>query len=223
MSDSPMARWPAATRARLWAEFIGLYAVAPVIVAVLLPPGWMFPMLFLITAVGLCLLHVTEGFHWHELTRNSGAVDWRVVAAFALGTLAVSGAVILTTRPEAFLSLLLQRPAFLLLIVVLYPVLSALPQEILFRPLFFRRYGTLLPGLAPAILLNGVLFSLAHLMYWSWIVAGMTFVGGLIFAWAYEARRSFAMALVMHSVAGWIIFALGLGMFFYSGNVQRPF
>ena len=31
------------------------------------------------------------------------------------------------------------------MIVVLYPLLSALPQEIVSRPLFFRRYGLLPP------------------------------------------------------------------------------
>ena len=31
------------------------------------------------------------------------------------------------------------------MIAALYPLLSALPQEIVFRPLFFRHYGALLP------------------------------------------------------------------------------
>lgn len=210
-------------RARLWAEFAGLYLMAPVAVAVLLPAQWMFPMLFLITAVGLALLHVTEGFHWTDLLRAGAGVNRHVVAAFTLVTLAIAAAVILTTRPEAFLALPKQNPGLLLLIVVLYPVLSALPQEVVFRPLFFRRYGVLLPGVKPAIVLNAALFSLAHLMYWSWIVAAMTFAGGVIFAWAYEARRNFPMAVLLHAIAGWIIFTLGLGVYFYSGNVVRPF
>jgi membrane protease YdiL (CAAX protease family) len=92
-----------------------------------------------------------------------------------------------------------------------------------YRPLFFRRYGAILPRLTPAIWLNAALFSLAHLMYWSWIVTAMTFSGGLAFAWAYEARRNFPMAVVLHAVAGVVVFLLGLGVFFYSGNVRRPF
>jgi hypothetical protein len=36
-------------------------------------------------------------------------------------------------------------------------------------------------------------------------------------------RGNFPEAVVSHSVAGIIVFALGLGVFFYSGNVERPF
>ena len=72
-------------------------------------------------------------------------------------------------------------------------------------------------------LLNASLFSLAHLMYWSWIVAIMTFGGGLLFTWAYRRRGSFFYAVLLHAIAGNIIFAAGLGIYFYSGNVQRPF
>ena len=93
----------------------------------------------------------------------------------------------------------------------------------MFRVLWFRRYGAILPDGGPGLVLNAAVFSLAHLMYWSWIVAAMTFAGGLAFAWAYRRRGSFAMAVVLHAIAGQIVFALGLGMFFYAGNVTRPF
>ena len=210
-------------RGLLWAEFIGLYIAAPIAMAVLLPAQMMFPVLFLVTALGLVLLHITEGFHWQELSRNLRAIDWKAVAGFALITLLIATGVVLTVIPESLLFLPREQPLLMLMILVFYPVLSALPQEVVFRPLFFRRYGPLLPHTSAAIVLNAAVFSLAHLMYWSWIVAAMTFAGGVVFAWFYESRRSFAMAVLMHSIAGWIIFTMGLGVFFYSGNVVRPF
>ena len=106
---------------------------------------------------------------------------------------------------------------------MLYPLLSALPQELIFRPLFFRRYGPVLPTGIGALWLNGAVFGFAHLMYWSWLVAVLTFAGGIAFAWAYERAGSFPLAVAFHAVAGWIVFAVGLGLFFYSGNVVRPF
>jgi membrane protease YdiL (CAAX protease family) len=115
-------------------------------------------------------------------------------------------------------------PMLLAAILVLYPPLSALPQEILFRPLFFRRYGRVLPrGAWPQILLNAAVFGLAHLVYWSWVVALLTFAGGIAFAHAYRVRGSFAEAVILHAVAGGILFALGLGTWFYAGNAVRPF
>lgn len=107
---------------------------------------------------------------------------------------------------------------------MLYPPLSALPQVILFRPLFFGRYGALLPrGARAQIALNAAVFSLAHLIFWSWVVSLMTFAGGLAFAHAYRSRGSFPEAVALHGLAGGLLFALGLGTWFYAGNVTRPF
>ncbi len=36
-------------------------------------------------------------------------------------------------------------------------------------------------------------------------------------------RGNFPEAVLLHSLAGIIVFALGLGVYFYSGNVVRPF
>lgn len=210
-------------RLRLWAEFAGFFVIAPVALAVLLPPSAMFPALFVFTGVGLVLLHLTPGFRWHDLVRGWRRIDWRVVAGFALVTAAAAWAVVMATRPGALLGLYRFNPELWLTIMALYPLLSALPQEIVFRPLFFRRYGPILPPLRAALVLNAAVFSLAHLLYWNWVVAGMTFVGGLVFAWAYEARRSFPMAVILHAIAGNIVFTAGLGMFFYTGNIVRPF
>lgn len=208
---------------RLWVEFLGFYLGLPVAAALLVPPELMFPMLFAVTALGLTLLHVTEGFAWHDLTRGWSRIDWRLVGLFGLATAAVGLVVVYAAAPGSAFRLLRADPAMMAAIALLYPLLSALPQEIVFRPLFFRRYGAILPGLRAAIWLNAAAFALAHLMYWSWIVAAMTFAGGLAFAWAYEARRNFPMAVAMHALAGVIVFTLGLGVFFYSGNVTRPF
>lgn len=212
------------SRRRLSVEFAALYVIAPVGLAVFLPPSAMFPALFAVTALGLLLLHLTPGFHWRELFRGAAQIGWGPVAAVAIATAAVGYAVVQTTTPGSFLALPRRNPQLMLMIATLYPFLSALPQEIVFRPLFFRRYGSLLPeGRGGQIVLNAAVFSFAHLMYWSWIVAALTFAGGIAFAWSYRVRGNFPEAVVSHSVAGVILFALGLGVFFYSGNVERPF
>ncbi|CUJ84984.1 CAAX amino terminal protease self-immunity [Ruegeria denitrificans] len=208
---------------RLRLEF-GLFFVAvPVLIAVLFPPDWMFPSLFTFTAIGIVLLYFTPGFVWDELRYNWRNWSWREVAVFTVAMTVFCAVLVMSTRPEAAFFLLRNRPEFLLVIWLAYPLLSALPQELLFRSLFFRRYHAILPNGRAAYLLNAALFSLAHLMYWSWIVAIMTFAGGLLFTWAYRKRGSFFYAVLLHAIAGNIIFAAGLGIYFYSGNVQRPF
>ncbi|MCL6283370.1 CPBP family intramembrane metalloprotease [Ruegeria sp. 2012CJ41-6] len=211
------------TNRRLKAEFGLFFLAAPIVIAVLLPPTMMFQALFAFTGLGLGLLHFTPGFQWAELWHGWRNWTWRELALFAVLMLALCTGLIYVLRPEAAFFLLRQRPELLAVIWLAYPLVSALPQELLFRPLFFRRYAAILPEGPRADLLNAAIFSFAHLMYWSWVVALMTFAGGLLFSWAYRRRGSFVYAMLLHAVAGNILFAVGMGVYFYSGNVVRPF
>ena len=211
------------TQARLWTEFLALFVAAPVVMAVALPPGWMFPVLFGVTVVGLWLLWRTPGVRLRDLLRGWRAIDWQLVAVVAVATAAICYAVIQAVAPEALFALPLHRPELWLTIMALYPVLSALPQELIFRPLFFARYGGLMRSAPVAVLVNVGVFGLAHLMYWSWVVAAMTGAGGLVFALSYLRGRNFPQVVLLHAIAGNLIFTFGLGIYFYSGNVVRPF
>ena len=208
---------------RLRIEFLCLFLAAPVVLAVFLPASAMFPVLFAVTVAGMVLLHHTPGFHWRDLARGGSRTDWQVVAVFTIAAAVASVGVQMAVLPDRWFGVFRLSPWMWLAIMVLYPFLSALPQEIVFRALFFRRYGPILPAAGGALALNAAVFSLAHLLYWNWIVATMTFAGGLVFAWAYEVRKSFPLAVVLHAVAGNIQFTIGTGMFFYTGSIVRPF
>ena len=220
---SELSRSAERRRRRLWIEFLCLFLAAPVLVAVYLPSSAMLPALFAGTILGIVLLHRTPGFHWRDLARGWRKIDWKFVAVFAIATIAVSVGILMAALPGRWLLLYRMNPGIWLAILVLYPFLSALPQEIVFRSLFFRRYGPILPPAHAALLLNASVFSLAHLLFWNWIVALMTFAGGLVFAWAYEVRGSFPFAVVLHAVAGNILFTAGIGTLFYAGAIVRPF
>lgn len=209
-------------QARLRFEFAALYIMAPLLIALFMPGNLLFPALGLLMVVGLVLLWFTGGFDWRSLIRGWGNVPWINVLVFGLAVAVIAWAVMQVTRPDYFRPLTVERLRFLGVIWLFYPILSALPQELIFRPLFFHRYGSLFPDERMALLSNAAVFSFAHLMYWSWVVAIMTFVGGWIFALAYR-RRGFPSAWVLHGIAGNILFTLGMGAYFYTGNVVRPF
>ena len=183
----------------------------------------MLPALFMAAILGVILLHRTPGFHWRDLARGWSRIDWPVLAGFAIATTVVSGVILMAVLPDQWLIVYRMNSRLWLAIMLLYPFLSALPQEIVFRPLFFRRYGPILPPSRAALALNAAIFSLAHLLFWNWIVAMMTFIGGLVFAWAYEVRGSFPFAVLLHAVAGNILFTVGIGSLFYTGTIVRPF
>ncbi len=223
-SPGPEATLPAERRRRwLWVEFLCFFLASPVVLAVFLPPSTLLPALFGATIVGMVLLHRTPGFHWRDLARGWSQIDWWVVAVFAIAMTVVSVGILMAVVPEQRLFVFRMSPWLWLAVMMLYPFFSALPQEIVYRALFFRRYEPILPPARAALVLNAAVFSLAHLLFWNWIVAMMTFAGGLVFAWAYEVRGSFPLAAVLHAVAGNIMFTVGIGALFYTGTIVRPF
>ncbi|AGT09512.1 CPBP family intramembrane glutamic endopeptidase [Paracoccus aminophilus] len=218
MAQSPVT----IRRGWLWAEFAALFVGVPLGVAVFLPPGRMFLALFAFSLLGMALLWRTGGFEWRSLLRGWSEIRWGKYLIFALLVGLIGWGIMWLTHPGYALNLSPQRLRFLALIWMLYPLLSALPQELIFRALYFHRYGQLFRTKRQAIAVNAVIFSLAHLMYWSWIVAGMTFFGGWLFAHIY-LKRGFPGAWLLHALAGNMIFAVGMGAYFYSGNAVRPF
>ena len=105
------------------------------------------------------------------------------------------------------------------MIMVAYPILSAWPQEFIYRSLFFERYGGLFPTATIAIVANGLAFGIGHLFYMNPVTIAMTAAGGAFMGWAYLRNRSMLFAWVLHAIAGNIIFTAGLGIFFYHGAI----
>ncbi|MEP2781909.1 MAG: CPBP family intramembrane glutamic endopeptidase [Pseudoruegeria sp.] len=205
-------------------EFALFFLIGPIAIAIFMPPNFLFPMLFAVMILGLMLLHVTPGFQWRLLRNSWGGVDWRLVLGMAGLTALTSFVVMQLYAPDRLFGLFQRVPWYFFLILIPgYTLLSALPQEIVFRVLFFRRYAEIIPHGPAALVLNGVIFALAHLMYWSLLVCVLTFFAGVLFAWAYKVKNSLGLAVAGHATAGVVLFLFGMGEFFYSGNVTRPF
>jgi membrane protease YdiL (CAAX protease family) len=208
-------------RLLLAVEFAALYLGLPLALALLMPTDWLWPVFFGATALALALLAATPGFAWAELARGWRRLDWRPVVGMAAVTAAVAGALVWALVPGQAFGLPRRDPALWLAIMALYPLLSAAPQEVLFRVLFFRRYGALFPSRRAGVAASAFVFAFAHLVFWNWVSLALTFGGGAIFARAYLGRGGFALAVALHAVAGAIVFTSGLGSFFYHGAVGR--
>ncbi len=213
-------------RARLWGEFAVLYLGVPLACAYLLRPEQVVNVLAASVVAGLVLLAITPGWRWVRLLIARPIRDVAILAVFSLVAAGIIHTLVMDLAPWAYLSLPTRRPEVWITIMTFYPLLSALPQELLFRALFFERYGVLFgwrgdgaPMPWIAIMLNALIFGLAHLFYWNWVAVGLTAAGGLAFAYAYTRLRSFPLAFAMHVAAGQLIFTLGLGLFFYHGAI----
>ena len=133
-------------------EFAALYLGLPLMMALALPPDWVWPVLLGATALGVRLLARTPGFAWGELACGWRGIDWGQVALVGVGTAAVAAVLVWWLVPGQALMLPRRATGLWLAILALYPLLSALPQELMFRPLFFRRYGALFPDRRVAVL-----------------------------------------------------------------------
>ncbi|MEJ2468591.1 MAG: CPBP family glutamic-type intramembrane protease [Campylobacterales bacterium] len=105
-----------------------------------------------------------------------------------------------------------------LMILFLYPPLSALVQEIVFRAFFAYRFATILKSRTVFLLSNALVFAYIHSVFGNAIAVVFSFIGALLFLSTYLKTRSVAMSAIEHALYGNLIFMLGIGRFFYHGS-----
>ena len=107
-----------------------------------------------------------------------------------------------------------KRPDRYLIFLVVYPLLSVIPQEIIYRGYFFYRYKSLFSNIKVMGIVNALLFGFLHYIYDNWIaVIGATLVG-IIFVVHYIRTKSLLNIAIIHYAYGVMIFTIGLGKFF---------
>jgi membrane protease YdiL (CAAX protease family) len=146
-----------------------------------------------------------------ERRRQTGAVLLRFVVLGTLLTLFVRFAM-----PSEFLDLPRHHAALWLAIMLLYPLLSVWPQEVIFRRFFFARYQAIF-GNAGLVAASALAFGFAHIIFVNWVAVSLTLAGGAIFAADYARYRRLGLACLEHSLYGCLIFTIGLGRYFYTG------
>ncbi|MEM1161354.1 MAG: CPBP family intramembrane glutamic endopeptidase [Pseudomonadota bacterium] len=211
------------SRLRLWAELLSLFVGVPILMWVFFEQirsnGILFATIWVLAGVALLLLWQTPGWRWRSMFRGPVLSEWPILLAVSALTALAALTFIFTMRPDIFLHLPKLSIFFWLVVMTFYPLLSAFPQEIIYRALFFERYQGLLSNTFVLIALNGFLFGFGHLFYETWITIVMTTIGGAIMGWAYLRARSMMLAWVIHALCGQIVFTSGLGVYFYSGMV----
>ena len=102
--------------------------------------------------------------------------------------------------------------------MLLYPLMSAAPQELIYRTFFFHRYGALFGrAWGFAIALNAVLFGFGHIVVGTEVAVIGTMATGALFAVRYALTRSFWAVYLEHTLWGGLVFTVGLGRFFFTG------
>jgi membrane protease YdiL (CAAX protease family) len=210
-----------ARRARLALEILVVFAGGPLAMtyAIYVARTPLFAALLpvLLGLLAFLLLDTTFSLK-RELARGFGGAD----LASLLAILAVCGGAVALfvaiEMPERFLSMPRNRPGTWRKVLTVYPFLSVLVQEFVYRTFFFHRYGPLFGGRrALAVLASGLLFGFGHVIFRNWVAVIGTALTGVLFAWRYARTGSFWAAWIEHTLWGWLVFTVGLGGFFFTG------
>jgi len=210
-------------RRKCWlaAECAVLFVGVPLAIA----SGWLSLLvipLLLIMAIG-CGLVLQRVHHLQIRNLFSSKIStgqWRrILAAYAV---AVPGliAMLWIINPTAMWSLMLQRTEIWRLVMVAYPLLSVVPQEIIYRAFFFERYRALFGNQFGIILASATVFSFGHIVFHNWPSILLTFIGGWLFAKTYQATSSLLWVSFEHALYGCAIFTIGYGSYFFDGTLR---
>jgi membrane protease YdiL (CAAX protease family) len=120
--------------------------------------------------------------------------------------------------PELLFSFIKHRPVLWAVVMLLYPLLSVYPQEILYRAFFFHRYQGLFGSGWIMLLASALAFGFVHIIFGNWLAVALCCIGGFLFAFTYHQSGSLLLACLDHAIFGNFIFTIGLGQFFYHGS-----
>lgn len=213
-----------ARRLQLWLEFALIYIGLPMLMRFAVF-DFRVPLFYALPPVlvgFLAFLYFDKSYSLkQELARGPDrATVVSIFVTFAIGSLVVAG-LVAAIMPDRLFSLAAERPGLWLKIMTLYPFTSVLAQEFAYRVFFFHRYGVLFSSRWTLIVANALAFGFGHILFRNWIAVGGTFVVGLLLAWRYERTRSFWAVYIEHVLWGWLVFTIGLGVYFFTG-VKNP-
>ena len=201
---------------KLKIEFLVIYFLIPLMVIFINfffseQKIFVFLPLFLVFFLSLYLLKKTPGFSFDFLKKKT---EWKFFFLVSL-IFIVSGFVYTIILDSNLLFNFPKNYFFIWVAVILfYPILSVIPQEIIFRVLFFERYSCLFKNQFLYLILNSIIFAYIHLVFQNFHAFFITLITSPIFAYAY-LNKSFKTCFLIHTVGGQLVFTYGLGEYFY--------
>lgn len=208
---------------RLWliCEFLLIFGALPVVVHVAVHT-WRWPLFYVLPPVllGLILYLLWDDTFKlaRELAKGFSFFEFISILALFLVAGGCVAAYVAQEMPGKFLAFPKSRPEVWTKVMIAYPLLSVLAQELVFRTFFFHRYGPLFGRWRlVAILVNGLVFGWAHIVFRNPVAVVATTVMGVVFAYRYTETRSLWAVFLEHTLWGWLVFTVGLGGYFFTG------
>lgn len=122
-------------------------------------------------------------------------------------------------HPDWLFSFVSSHPKFWIAVMFAYPVLSVIPQGVIYRAFFRERYAALFPHPAVRTLVAAACFAFCHVFFLNVWALLLTFIGGILFWRTYEKTGSLLLANLEHALYGDLVFTIGYGAFLYHGTL----
>lgn len=199
-----------------WAELLIIFIGFPLVISVY---NLQRPILYsILTAVCIYIilrnLHVIDWQAFWHIPRNRAI--WLNMAGRTLILLLFSVIAMFVLPNRGWFLLPQYNMGLWLAVMILYPVISVLPQEIIWRFHLLENTKNIMPNRNIRIIVSALLFGWVHIIFGTVFAVIATIYLGLQLAYAYyQGHKSFWVVWVEHSLAGQIAFTIGLGVYFY--------
>ena len=203
-------------------EFAALFILLPLLIYFRILPNFPIPYLLVTALVIFIVLRRDPSFPSAALF-TWGNVHQQLVPLLLrnLLFLALLGIAVRAFAPDLLFSFVKRAPVFWTVVMLLYPLLSVYPQELLYRAFFFHRYAPLFGSGWGLFLASAAAFGFVHIVFGNWLSVGLCVIGGLLFSFTYHSSGSLLLTCLDHAIFGDFIFTIGLGQFFYHGSGLR--
>ena len=195
-------------------EIIALFIVSPIVLYLSIPMAVKLIYLFL----GILYISLLSIFI-EKFTKviNDKKIKQKAYQQIGIRFLIISVSTIVILYfqdKDALFSVMLNKPILWLKFSGIYILFSVIPQELMYRTFFVKRYQELFKNKLVFILINSVLFSFAHIWFQSWIVLSFTFIGSILFTYTYLKTKSTYLIIIEHSLYGVWLYTVGYGALF---------
>lgn len=200
-------------------EFVSLFIGIPLLIFYRVLPNLPIAYLLLIALGAVLVLRRDASFDSDRLLSTRGiAPNLPFLLLRDTGFLILLALAVRIFAPELLFSLVKRSPGFWALIMVLYPLVSVYPQEILYRAYFFHRFRPLFGSGWTMFIASASAFGFVHVIFGNWLAVALCALGGLLFAFTYSNSGSLLLTCIDHALFGNFLFTIGLGQFFYHGS-----
>lgn len=192
-------------------EFFFIFLIIPSTIFFLDSSIIIFLSLYLVSILSLIILYFDKTFLFTSLKKK---IDWKFVIIFSVVFFFLGFFYVLLVDKNLLFIFPKTNFKLWLIVIFIYPFLSVIPQELVYRVFFFQRYFPNIYRFYFPAFLNLVVFAYGHLVFSNMHAIIITAIVSPIFTYAY-LKKSFLTCVILHSLGGQIIFTLGLGKYFF--------